>query len=63
MTQANAALSRTVTLRAPDGRPLLRVKALPAALGAVAAVALAPRLTALASLGALLRQLSITLDG
>jgi len=41
----------------------VRVGVLPAALGAVIALALAPRLTALVALAALLRRLSLTLDG
>jgi hypothetical protein len=57
------ALSRTLTLRNSSGSPIVRVGVLPAALGAMIALALAPRLTALAALAALLRRLSLTLDG
>ncbi len=62
MTQARPALSRTLTLRSPGGDPVLRIGALPAAVGAALALIFAPRLTALAALAALLRRMSLTID-
>ncbi|MBN2114819.1 MAG: hypothetical protein JW785_11920 [Acidimicrobiia bacterium] len=58
---ATPAERRTVTLRSSSGRVLLTVPVLPAALAAAASVALAPRATALAAIGALLRGMSLTL--
>ena len=63
MPDAASALRHTVTLRAPSGKPVLTVPVLPAAAVAAAALALAPRVTALAALGALLRRMSLSLDG
>jgi hypothetical protein len=63
MTSGNAALSRTVTLRSSSGRPLVQVGLVPAAAAVVAGLALAPRLTAIAAIGGLLRGVSVTIDG
>lgn len=62
MNQTRPPLSRTVTLRSADGGPVVRVGVVPAAVGLAAALALAPRLTALAGLTALLRRLSLSID-
>jgi len=51
----------TVTLLAPSGRPLLTLRALPAVAVAAAALALAPRVTALAALAALARKMSLAI--
>lgn len=63
MTDTSPALSRTLTLRSPSGDAVLRVGVLPAALGTAAALAFVPRLTALAALAALLRRMSLSIDG
>jgi len=60
---ATPAERRTVTLRSSSGRGLLTVPVLPAALAAAASLALAPRATALAAIGALLRGMSLSIDG
>jgi hypothetical protein len=62
MTDARNNLRRTVTLRSPSGEPVLTLGALPAAAAAVAALTLAPRLTALAALAALQRRMSLSID-
>jgi len=62
MTEARLTLPRTVTLLSPSGEPVLTVGALPAAAVAAAALALAPRLTAVAALAALVRRMSLSLD-
>jgi hypothetical protein len=54
---------RTVTLRSASGKPLLTLGALPAAAALAVALALAPRITAAAAVGALVRRLSLSLDG
>jgi hypothetical protein len=58
----SAATSHTVTVRAPDGHPLMRAKLMQAAAVAAAGVVLAPRLTAAATLGALLKGFSLSLE-
>jgi hypothetical protein len=63
MTDTPSLPRRTVTLASSSGKPLLKVPLLPAAAAAAVALALAPRLTALAAVGALLRRLSLTLNG
>jgi hypothetical protein len=61
MPDASAPFRRTVTLHAPSGKPVLTVPVLPAAVVATTALALAPRITALAALIALLRKMSLSL--
>jgi hypothetical protein len=63
MTEIHPGLRRTVTLRSPSGDSLVRVRLLPAAVGVALALALAPRLTLLATLAALLRRMSLSVDG
>jgi hypothetical protein len=63
MTPGNPALSRTITLRSSSGRPLARVGLVPAAAAVAAGLVLAPRLTAIAAIGGLLRGVSLTVDG
>ena len=63
MPDVSPTLRRTVTLQGPSGKPVITVPVLPAAAVAAAALALAPRVTALAALGALLRRMSLSLDG
>jgi hypothetical protein len=60
MNAASSAPRRTVTLRAPSGKPVLTLPLVPAAVAAAAALALAPRVTALAALAALLRKMSLS---
>lgn len=63
MADTRRSLNRTVTLRSPSGRPLVRVGLLPAALVGLAALAFFPRLTALATLAAWLRRVSLSIGG
>jgi len=63
MTDTRPALSRTVTLHSPAGGRVVRVGVVPAAVGAVVALAFVPRLTALAAFAALLRRMSLSVDG
>jgi hypothetical protein len=63
MTEASRALHHTISLRSPSGEPIVRVGVLPAAVGAAIALAFLPRLTALTALAALLRRLSLSIDG
>lgn len=63
MTDTRPILSRALTLRSPSGGPIVRVGVLPAAAGAAVALAFVPRLTALAALAALLRRMSLSIDG
>ena len=53
---------RTITVQSANGHPLLKVKAIHAAAVAAAGVILAPRLTAVAALGALVKGFSLNLD-
>ena len=62
MEDTRPILSRTITLRSPAGRPVVRVGLLPAAVAALAALILVPRITALAALAALWRRMSLSLD-
>jgi len=62
MTDPAAAPRRTVTLRSPSGKPLLTLRAVPAALAAAAALVVAPRLTAVAALAALARKMTLTIE-
>lgn len=62
MTEARSALSHTVSLRSPSGQPVVSVGVLPAAVATALALALIPRLTALAALAALLRRMSLSVD-
>lgn len=63
MTHASSAPRRTVTLHAASGKPVLTVPVLPAAVVAATALAVAPRVTALAALAALLRKMTLSWDG
>lgn len=62
MTDTHPALNRTLTLRSSSGTPVARVGVVPAAVGAVVALAFVPRLTALAAFAALLRRMSLSVD-
>lgn len=62
MTEARTTPTHTVSLRSPSGEAVVRVGVLPAAVGAALALALVPRLTALATLAALLRRMSLSID-
>jgi len=63
MTEVPAVLRRTVTLRTSAGKPVVALPAVTAAAAFAATLALAPRFTALAAVAALLRKMSLTLDG
>jgi len=63
MPDASPTPRRTVTLHAPSGKPVIAVPVAAAAAVAAAALALAPRITALAALAALLRKMSLSVDG
>lgn len=54
--------SRTITVRSTKGQPFLHLRLIHVAGAAVAGVFLAPRLTALASLGLLVKGFSLKLD-
>ncbi|MEK7251729.1 MAG: DUF4342 domain-containing protein [Actinomycetota bacterium] len=56
------AYSRTVTVRAADGRPVVQTKMLHAAAVGAAGVMLAPRLAAAAVIGALLAGVTLSID-
>jgi len=58
-----SASERTVTIRTADGHALVRAKLLHAAAAAVAGVIVAPRITAAAAMGALLKGITVTVDG
>jgi hypothetical protein len=53
---------RTIVLRAADGSPVFELQALHGLAAAVLAVMTAPRLTAAAALGGMLRGMSITIE-
>jgi hypothetical protein len=53
----------TVTLRSASGQGFLSLEPVAAAAALTAALAIAPRLTALAAVGALMARMSITVDG
>lgn len=55
-----SASERVVTIRSAEGRPLVETKLLHAAAVAAAGVIVAPRLTAAAAVGALLRGITLT---
>ena len=57
-----SASERTVTISTADGHPLIKAKLLHAAAVAAAGVIIAPRLTAAATLGALLKGVTLSLD-
>ena len=57
-----SAMERTVTIGGPGGSPAVKVKLLHAAVAAAAGVALAPRLTALASIAGLIRGVTVSID-
>ncbi|HLE39034.1 MAG TPA: hypothetical protein VJA44_05205 [Acidimicrobiia bacterium] len=56
------AYSRTVTVRAADGRPMVQTKVLHAAAIGAAGIILAPRFAAAAALGALLAGVTLSVD-
>jgi hypothetical protein len=53
---------RALTLRSARGRPLLRVGLGPGVAAGLAAVLIAPRATAAAAIGCMLRGVSLTID-
>jgi hypothetical protein len=63
MTDARPTPGRTVTVRSPSGRPVVRIGLLPGALAGLIGLAFFPRLTALAILAAWLRRVSLSIDG
>jgi hypothetical protein len=54
---------RRVTLRSASGQGFVSLEPLPAAAVLTAALVIAPRITALAAVGALMARMSITVDG
>ena len=56
------AMERTVTIGGPNGSPAIKLKLLHAAAAAAAGVLLAPRATAAASIAAMLKGVTVTLD-
>lgn len=58
----DAATERTVTIGGPDGSPAVKLKLLHAAAAAAAGVILAPRATAIATIAAMLRGVTVTID-
>ncbi len=56
-------MERTVTIGGPNGSPAVKLKLLHAAAAAAAGVVLAPRLTAAASIAALIKGVSVSIDG
>jgi hypothetical protein len=62
MTAAAARSRRTVTLRSSSGKAVLTVPLLPAAVAGAVALAVAPRITALAALGALVQKMSLSMQ-
>lgn len=62
MTSATTPSRRTLTLRASSGKTVLAVPLVPAAAAGVLALAVAPRITALAVLAALLRKMSLSME-
>ncbi len=58
-----SAMERTVTIGGPNGSPAVKLKLLHAAAAAAAGVVLAPRLTAAASIAALIKGVSVSIDG
>jgi len=58
----DTAMERTVTIGGPDGSPAVKLKLLHAAAAAAAGVILAPRATAIATIAAMLRGVTVTID-
>ncbi|MEX0825594.1 MAG: DUF4342 domain-containing protein [Acidimicrobiia bacterium] len=58
-----AANERTVTVRAADGRPMVKAKLLHAVIAAAAGIVIAPRLAAAAAVGALFKGLTVSVEG
>jgi hypothetical protein len=54
--------NRTLTVRTPKGHPLLHLRLLHAAGAAAAGVFLAPRITAVAAMGLLVKGFSLSID-
>lgn len=54
--------SRTITVRAADGRTMVQTKALHVAAAGIAAVIFAPRLAAATALGALVAGVTVSVD-
>jgi hypothetical protein len=55
-------MERTVTIGGPNGAPAVKLKLLHAAAAAVAGVILAPRVTAVASIAALVKGVTVKID-
>jgi hypothetical protein len=53
---------RLVTVRSPAGQGIVSLEPIPAVAALTAALAIAPRFTALAAIGALIARMSITID-
>lgn len=62
MTAPAGRSRRTVTLRSSSGKAVLTVPLLPAAVAGAVALAVAPRITALAALAALVRKMSLSME-
>jgi hypothetical protein len=62
MTAPAARSRRTVTLCSSSGKPVLTVPLVPAAVAGVVALAVAPRITALAALAALVQKMSLSTE-
>jgi hypothetical protein len=58
----DTAMKRTVTIGGPDGSPAVKLKLLHAAAAAAAGIILAPRATAIATIAAMLRGVTVTMD-
>ena len=56
------AMERTVTIGGPNGSPAVKLKLLHAAAGVAAGVILAPRATAVATVAAMIRGVTVTID-
>ncbi|MEE8498122.1 MAG: hypothetical protein V3S62_06290 [Acidimicrobiia bacterium] len=56
------AMERTVTIGGPDGSPAVKLKLIHAAAAAAAGVVLAPRLTAIAAIAAMIKGVTVTID-
>ena len=62
MTATAAHSRRTVTLRSSSGKAVLTVPLLPAAVAGAVALAVAPRITAVAALTALVQKMSLSME-
>ena len=62
MTAPAARSRRTVTVRSSSGKAMLTVPLVPAAVAGAVALALAPRITALAALAALVQKMSLSIE-